>query len=228
MSVPEYPGYRDSGIEWIAAIPKGWEIGPKELVEAVNLETAKRKPDSRAVFLISFVPEGIKLPTPIYVLAQYNPLSLRNVPYDQIKQSLGVEFPENAESTIKQGFSDVVSSVKFDTPIFDESRNRWISYSLLNFPNGEIHRIMTVGVLMNKGIMHLFCYAPQDAFAAHATTFAQMADSIQIDESHAFVPYQPTSKPKAPEKSQPSWLFMGFPLFLLAFVIFYMINKRKK
>lgn len=225
--------YRDDANNWQMTIPKGWQIGPKELVDATNIETAKRQPDSRAVFLVSLVPEGSKLPTPIYVLAQFNPLSLRNVPFDQIKQSLGVDFPENAESTIKQGFSDVVSSVKFDTPIFDDARNRWISTSVLNLPNGEIHRIMTVGVLMKNGILHLYCYAPQDSFPVHAPTFAQMADSIQIDASHAFVPYQPTdhtkNKPKAPEKSSsPSLLFMGFPLFLLAFVVFYLITKRKK
>ena len=42
MSVPGYPSYRESGVDWVGVVPKSWDVKPlKHLADFVNGEAFK-------------------------------------------------------------------------------------------------------------------------------------------------------------------------------------------
>jgi hypothetical protein len=169
--------YRDDARHWQLQLPKGWESRP-ELAETATTQARARLSTSLINYIAAFKGEGHP-----YILVQYINQPLTSEEIDQLAASF-----EKGVSAAREKLGGTVKEMTPEKPVVDRARNRITAHSHVTEQNGHSIDFLTVMHLTGEGAVQVNCYAPSDEYAAALPVLQSIADSVQIDVDHTYVP----------------------------------------
>jgi hypothetical protein len=216
---------RDEEHGWSATVHDGWRQAGSDVLERANRVYAERSPDARAVYTHGFIREGAAPDGSVYVLVQFLPLTTKGLSREEVAKAVGVEYTAAAAKNVSEKYSDVVKQYNVDGAHYEPDRDRFIINSRMKDSADAVgNHILTAGYLTARGVVYLFCYAPEGSFEAQLPAFVKIIDSVTIDKNQQFVPVPPlapsaTEHQPASPTSHPAYTGVAVTLLIVCFAI---------
>jgi len=164
--------YRDPGAYCSFTMPKDWKQAQPDKVEALKLDKTITSVSFRTAFAKTLKNGVPQLP---YVIVALQPVSMRGVNYENIKEKYESELRTPVFGGVQSGEVDFYLDAIIHNLTIHGAKNSTTKAIIYSFP-------------MKDGLLHLACFEDAKRFDKTAPLFEEIAQSCTIDKVQEFNP----------------------------------------